>query len=419
MSSFTSESFGIHQDVNEYAIKGIIPFPYGIGIEVELEFNGNKPHAIAGPDSLIYWDIKRDGSLKNGVEFVVKTPLFSSSIVRALAELNATLIKQNTKPILSERTSVHIHIDARDMSKEQISNFILLYLVFERVLFKYCGEDRADNVFCLSAMKSDALINTLALFFNADNSLAADLSSSYERYASLNLASLARFGSIEIRSHKGSHNAKQIISWINILLSLKRYVMHNNSLWGDLPSYISHEGPLEFMHAVFGTYSRYLTYDGCDNDIIEGVRVSQNVLYSDNFKRIEDKISSEYTGENSDIFLMYMERKYPDLYKEMTEKQDYKTVIKGKEDTYDVDVARLSVITEKGKSYNLREDKSGWYFINVAKTKIYLSDHMQKVISSSINGDHLNAALQALRGNLGTAIVPEIFDYRPAEEVIG
>jgi hypothetical protein len=379
--SFTANQLGFNKDVNQYAVSSIIPFPYGVGLEIELEFKGDIPEARVGGRKMQYWNMTTDGSLKHGMEFVTVSPLISGSIVKALTELNLGLKEQKVAPILSERTSVHVHVDARDMSKEQISNFILLYLVFEKVLFQYCGADRAKNVFCLSAMDSDGIVEAMVNFFTRSEVDAAYGLRNYQRYSSLNLQSLTKFGSIEVRAHRGEHKVRQLTNWVNLLLSIKHFVMHNDTIWDNLVNHISEIGVGAFTNSVFGKYSKNIMHDGYEQDVLEGVRVAQNVIYSDNFDKIEGEINT--SQKEPPIFLNYMSRKYPALYKEKLEISAIKKTIRGKEDTYSVDIKSMTVSTTSNKKHKLHYlEEDGWFFVNELKTKVLLSkayqDHLSK-----------------------------------------
>jgi len=418
--SFVAEELGINRDVNKYEVNTLIPFPYGVGIEVELEFKGDLPEPRLKSEKLNYWNQERDGSLKGGVEYVTVSPLVSSSVVKALVELNASLKEHKEKPILSERTSVHVHVDARDMSREQIGNFILLYLVFEKVLFQFCGADRAKNVFCLSAMDSDGIVASLAKFFNAESNRHAVRSlQEYQRYSSLNLQSLTKFGSIELRSHRGEYKTRPITNWVNILLSLKHYVMQHEDIWGDLPNNISAIGPEKFMVNVFGKYAKLLDYQGVENDIIEGIRVAQNVMFSKNYVELAQKLREEAaTKSTSKLFLNYMERKYPAVWTARQALADIKKTVVGNEKSYKIDQENFKVITDSEMEYPIQTDNKGYFFVNVAKTKVYLSKEAQGSMYHHryFNGHHDNVQLEQADEDAAMWDLPQDVQVAPARD---
>lgn len=420
--SFTENRWGLSRPLNEYSSKGIIPFPYGVGIEIELEFD-NVPRI---EQDMTYWNIVPDGSLKNGMEFVVKEPLYSNSIPTALKELNSMLKKHSKSKVrLSERTSLHIHVDARDMSREQISNFVMVYTAFESVLFKYCGEERKNNVFCISPTTSATLINTLGSFILGGDTRAGNVVRRYSKYTSINLATLSKYGSIEIRGHEGTHNSAQIITWINILLSIKQYVLNNTTAtWLDLPERLSNRGLKIFLTDVFGKYAKYLDHKDVEDDILKGVRVVQDAINSDKYEKIS---RDTYTGDTdflrkesppSKIFLKYVAEKYPKVYaskfavdaKKPPTLDLTKTVINrsvvGKGSTYTVSEG-YTITTNSGKQYplfveparktvdveNMREylysDAFNIFFVNIAGTKVIIDNGSKRVLAEEFRREQL------------------------------
>ena len=87
---------------------------YIFGIEVEVEHVPN-PRI----DGTTYWTMTTDGSLRNdGVEFV-SLPIRMDQIEGALKQLQTNLPNDHE---FSPRTSVHVHMNVRDMTITQINN---------------------------------------------------------------------------------------------------------------------------------------------------------------------------------------------------------------------------------------------------------------------------------------------------------
>lgn len=187
-----------------------------IGIEVEAE----RVFDFGLPDDLRqYWNITEDGSLKDhGAEFVFSSPLRGASVVTALNLLEEYLT--DIAAVCNGRTGLHVHMDARNMSTEQLTTLAVLYTLTERPLFSFAGADRLNNVFCRPVTES----TEIGVFKHLFNSVAEDdfrdAFSSAHKYSALNIASIRSLGSIEFRHHYGTYNAKRIILWLNILMSL-------------------------------------------------------------------------------------------------------------------------------------------------------------------------------------------------------
>lgn len=177
-----------------------------VGIEVELE-------NVLSYKGLQYWKAVEDHSLKlNGREFTLLT--YHN---RAKTYLNYLFNVVKTAEI-SSRCSIHVHINALDMSLENIRVFLLNYLIFEKVLYNYSGK-RWANIFCVPLyewLSSDSFTSLKS--FEAINH-------TWDKYSGLNLLSLSQHGTIEFRQMTGNKNPVYIQNWINMLVNLKKYSM--------------------------------------------------------------------------------------------------------------------------------------------------------------------------------------------------
>ena len=198
-----------------------------IGIEVEVEGldEGNFP------DMRPFWAIRGDGSLRNnGMEFV-STPMRGKSLIVALKELEKVLKERYPNHDFSDRTSVHVHINVRTMLCETFINFLLLYCVFESVLYKYvfdsCGKKRDTNIFCVPLQETGhslCLDDAIRIFEKGDNKTSlVRLSQTWKKYSGLNLIPIRSFGTTEFRHLGGISSTEKILGWINLLLSMKIY----------------------------------------------------------------------------------------------------------------------------------------------------------------------------------------------------
>ena len=184
-----------------------------IGIEIELE------NITQFVNLEYYWSHKEDGSLRNyGAEFV-SIPLRGYQIPYALKYLN-NAIYQNNKPDFSTRTSVHIHLNVRDMPEEQIKVLILLYALFERHFFNFAGTKRETSVFCVPLYRTQQLNGIL-------NWSMEELSLNWHKYSAINCGTITgnndvpRFGTIEFRHLYGTLDETIILDWINQIMLLR------------------------------------------------------------------------------------------------------------------------------------------------------------------------------------------------------
>ena len=232
-----------------------------------------------------YWNVKSDGSLRNdGVEFVTKK-LFGKDLAVALNELNLYLVA-NTIPnsIASDRCSVHIHLDVTDLTKNEYARLLIDYAIFENVLFNYCGVRRKENLYCLPFARSDDFKRTLS---NILTSVEKDLDfkkyvNGFPKYSALNLKATSTYGSLEFRLHGGTYDMMRVKEWINIIMCLKKNCIGNSA--NNLHREISRFGISNYLEKVFKNYHRILDYNECESDIVEGIRLAQDILLYNNMK---------------------------------------------------------------------------------------------------------------------------------------
>ena len=277
-----------------------------IGVEVELEgmheacgfahngirTNSNHSHFSFDGDTrgvlfgAGYWNVKGDGSLRDGgVEFVTKK-LFGKDLGMALDELNEYLedIVDTEYAIPSDRCSVHIHLDVTDLNKNEYARLLLDYAIFENVLFHYCGAYRKENLYCLPFARSDDFKRTLSHILTSV-SKGLDFRkyvNGFPKYSALNLKATSTYGSLEFRLHGGTYDMMRIKEWINIIMCLKKNCRGNTA--HNLHREISRYGVSNYLEKVFGHYDRILDYDQCESDIIEGLRLAQDIILYNNMR---------------------------------------------------------------------------------------------------------------------------------------
>lgn len=231
-----------------------------------------------------YWRVRRDPSLKgtDPWEFVFIEPLGGKNVVRAVRELAAYLAKNKDRLVLSERASLQVHLDFRPCALHELTNFVVLYAVFEKALYRYCGSEREHSIFCTPLWKMNDDIPTIAQVLNSSSMQEFTTSLQYvQKYSGLNLAPLARYGSVEVRMHPAERRSKPILQWVNLLLCLHK-AARKGMTWHlpDAPVHMSQVGFEQFAKRIFGTKYELIWYPGIDQHILDGIRVAQDILYS-------------------------------------------------------------------------------------------------------------------------------------------
>lgn len=218
-----------------------------LGVEVEVEtLKGELPRIH---DDLAAWNVTHDGSLRGeSAEYVFKEPLGPRAAINAVNKLRGVLdpIELNW----SFRTSVHVHVNVLEMTKQQLDNFLYSYLLLEDVLMSFCGEGREGNRFCLRVRDAEGLVEAVAAIIGTDAYLNLPRQD-VNRYASLNVDALMKFGSLEFRGMRGTLDINVINVWINALVRLRKFAMQSESV-EEIASIFAVTPDDEFMKLVFG-----------------------------------------------------------------------------------------------------------------------------------------------------------------------
>lgn len=181
------------------------------GIEIEVE-------EVSRKLLFIHWTHGNDGSLRNnGAEFITKFGCRLYHLDPIFDEFIQTVVRERTRNKkafdFSERCSVHVHIDVRDLNEEQLANVLTLYLLFEKAFYQLIGEDRYHNIFCVPLLETlpDTSLN---IFETVKVS---------KKYSALNLACVADKGTVEFRAMEGNMDPQRIFPWLYILAALVTY----------------------------------------------------------------------------------------------------------------------------------------------------------------------------------------------------
>ena len=264
-----------------------------IGVEVEIE-------NMRGAPSIPGWNLTHDGSLRNGgVEYVFSSPIGGSSACTRLSKLEESLNEIPTKTF-GPRTSVHIHVDVRDLTWEQACKMIVLYAMVEPYLFSICGQERDENIYSLSLYRGQDQVSRLNDLIQQGP--AALSGNQWAKYSSINLLAIPTFGSLEFRGHKGTCSKDVLVNWINHLLSLKMYVLDESKDIGDLPQILSQHGHNALLAEIFGqklVVANLKSVNRVRSLIYEGVWVAEDLLYHTNFREADKNLVESLLTDGS------------------------------------------------------------------------------------------------------------------------
>lgn len=154
------------------------------------------------------WKIVTDGSLSgNGAE-VVSPILHGEAGLDAAAQVCEAL--QDLGCTVNRSCGFHVHIDAADLTARTLATTVQLYANYEMVIDRIMPPSRrgAANTFCNSMARHDN-----AAYTNIRS--VSDLCRLFPgRYWKVNLASMARHGTIEFRQHSGTLDGAKVRNWV-------------------------------------------------------------------------------------------------------------------------------------------------------------------------------------------------------------
>jgi len=154
-----------------------------------------------------------------------------------------------TEVFESVRTGVHVHVNVQKLTIVELFTFITAYLVLEDLLVNYCGEFREGNLFCLRVKDADYLLYMLEQ--TARTKLFNRLNNDILRYASMNVVSLHKYGSLEFRAMRGTRDLDLIGDWAGILLNLRNQSV-KFSTPAELFNWIESNGIESFLELFLG-----------------------------------------------------------------------------------------------------------------------------------------------------------------------
>jgi hypothetical protein len=266
-----------------------------VGLEIEVEGNcfpkeeeiyDDEDNCTMDRDACIprEWRYVHDGSLRgqDNAEYVLEEPIPFDEVPQALRNLWDMFEGFGSKLDESNRTSVHVHLNATEFYLNQVCAFVALYVAVEEVLTAWCGDHRVGNLFCLRAKDAPAIISKARSFICTGNTAFLD---DGLHYSGLNLHSLCKHGSIEIRSMRGVQDPQIIQTWVEILQRI--YELSGEHFDPrSVCEMFSGGGSGPFLRYVLGRHTEQVVAE-CGMSEIEvydsvrqGIRLAQRLCYA-------------------------------------------------------------------------------------------------------------------------------------------
>jgi Putative amidoligase enzyme len=244
------------------AKNNFVGFNSYIGIEVEIE-NLKVYEADYLPNFMDFWNITKDGSLRNTGAELVSVPLRGINIAGALGYLDHFLTKIYPGHDFSHRCGIHVHVNCRNLTVRQVNNIIYVYLCLENVLFdQFVKNERAGNSFCMPV--TDVFVGKR---YHAC------------KYQALNRKCLSELGTLEFRHLRGTRDIVQIRKWIKIITNLVKYA--SNKTYEEIFETIQNLNTIsnyeQFVREVIGPNDFVKLQESMERDIF----IAKSVLHRD------------------------------------------------------------------------------------------------------------------------------------------
>lgn len=270
------------------------------GIEVEVE---NLEEAPAGGG--LFWSVTDDGSLRNFGREYISRPLRGNQVEYALQNLFNCL--KDFPYEFTPRCSIHVHCNARTMTPDQLNNMLMVYIIFEKLLFRFIGADRDKNIHCVPITNSSVIEEIVEVVYGLKTPQHG-----WMKYTALNLVPLSSKGTIEFRHMHGTDNIEKIMTWINIILKMKLYAYKTETDIAkqeifDLNSNSQYQ---QFVTRVFGQFTDVLlnniSYEEYSKFMEEGVKTAKRCFsartYINQLKVVEGTKFSTLFPANRKLF---------------------------------------------------------------------------------------------------------------------
>jgi hypothetical protein len=223
------------------------------GVEIECEGVGS----ANGLDKA-YWETDEDRSLRgDGLEFITKVGARISHMAWALQ--NFMSVANAHKYKISDRTSIHVHLNVLNLTMEQLNGLLIVYLICEQSLFNYASAHRKHNIFCVPLE---------AHLFGAECYSMKNLLDRGVKYSASNLKSVHTHGTLEFRHMETVYDFAPVWTWLILLGLLHRYatVTPLREIKAQVSALKVQSQYDQFLKQVFHSYAQYLRYDPIDLD---------------------------------------------------------------------------------------------------------------------------------------------------------
>lgn len=170
------------------------------GIEIETQRCDNHRDLR----NLLTWNCVNDGSV-DGKEFV-SVPMKGDNGLAQVDKLCEFARENNWR--INSACGLHVHLDATDLTQEQLFTVARAYLLTYDLWSCFLPVSRKNNYYCAKHFYAPS---SLDLYNGFEAWVREEVAG--ERYCWINFGAYLRHGTIELRNHTASLNARKINNW--------------------------------------------------------------------------------------------------------------------------------------------------------------------------------------------------------------
>jgi hypothetical protein len=199
------------------------------GLEIEVE---STPNAVMPTSFAPFWNKTKDGSLRNGSEYVLAMPMKGVALSQAIHQLFAG----GTRFERSTTGSTHIHLDMMEdgVSQDIIKVMVLLMYVFESAIFQIADRGREWCGYTNKLTSAPEVLVGAVLNASEDNydefRLMCEDIHGLGRYYGINVMALHKYGSLEFRYFPTATSVEEVVDWVCLCQNFKRAAMELGSV---------------------------------------------------------------------------------------------------------------------------------------------------------------------------------------------
>lgn len=193
-----------------------------IGIEIEAEHTNTTSLPSASAVSPA-WECGSDGSLRNGYEYRLSSPLNGSALSNAIQQFFAE--PNRIERALTSGTHIHLDMMEETTSIASVQALVLLVYILEPAIYRIVDAGREWCGYTNGLETAPPALLGAVLTDNLDDNPSvlrqiAGVGKQYKYYG-LNIQPLSKFGSVEFRYFPTATSSAEMIDWVQLVQSFK------------------------------------------------------------------------------------------------------------------------------------------------------------------------------------------------------